>query len=139
MKKLDEIPKKNPFKVPDNYFDELNSRIISAAEANKPVVMKVVHKRPFRLLAAAASIAGLMLLSYAGYRLLSASRDNNRLSEALNSDNIELIMNDLDLGLIEQNAYPADPQINTTDVSSSEIVNYLLRENIDVSEIYERL
>jgi len=28
MNKLNEIPEKNPFKVPDNYFEEVNRKII---------------------------------------------------------------------------------------------------------------
>ena len=30
MKKLNDIDKKNPFKVPDNYFEDVNRKIISA-------------------------------------------------------------------------------------------------------------
>jgi len=28
MKKFKDIPEKNPFKVPDNYFEEVNRKII---------------------------------------------------------------------------------------------------------------
>jgi hypothetical protein len=36
MKRLEDIPKKQNFKVPDGYFDELPMRIQARIEANKP-------------------------------------------------------------------------------------------------------
>ena len=41
MKKSDNIPKKNPFKVPDNYFEEVNRKIITAASGIDREVLKV--------------------------------------------------------------------------------------------------
>jgi hypothetical protein len=139
MKRLDEIPQKNSFKVPENYFDELNARIIASTAGIEPVKLKVVYKKRFSLLAVAASIAGIVLLSYAGYRILSPAQESSRLAEIVNGENIELFMNDLDISLIEQNAPPVDARPDASEVSSSEIVDYLLRENVDLNDIYERL
>jgi hypothetical protein len=36
MKKLDSIAEKNPFKVPDNYFEDVNRKILKAATLRTP-------------------------------------------------------------------------------------------------------
>lgn len=36
MKKLDDIPKKNNFKVPENYFEDLETKIIDRIDKEKP-------------------------------------------------------------------------------------------------------
>ena len=41
MQKLNEIPDKNPFKVPENYFEEVNRKIISATTGDNQYVKKV--------------------------------------------------------------------------------------------------
>ena len=40
MKKLNEIPGKNPFKVPENYFEEVNRKILSVTSGNDHEVKK---------------------------------------------------------------------------------------------------
>jgi hypothetical protein len=37
MKKLEDIPKKNDFKVPENYFENLEAKIAERIETEKPV------------------------------------------------------------------------------------------------------
>ena len=72
MKELKEIQNKNPFKVPENYFEEVNRKIISetagfdSKEEKKGFYIKL---RPY--LAVAASVAGLILLSYTAFHILT--------------------------------------------------------------------
>jgi hypothetical protein len=71
MKKLNEIPDKNPFKVPDKYFEEVNRKIISVTSGDSQDVRKVVLYRRFRqYFLIAASVAGFIMLSYTAVKLL---------------------------------------------------------------------
>jgi hypothetical protein len=72
MKKLNDIPGKNPFKVPDNYFEEVNRKIISVTSGIDQKVRKVSVYNRFRTnLLIAASVAGLILISYTAIKLLT--------------------------------------------------------------------
>ena len=65
MKELNDIKKQNPFKVPENYFENLSERIMSqtsATEAGIPKKSIVRRLRPF--LAMAASVALFALIGY---------------------------------------------------------------------------
>ena len=82
MKKLNDIPDKNPFKVPDNYFEEVNRKIISATSGSDQESKKVSIYSRFRTsLLIAASVAGFIMLSYTAIKLLTPDRTNSQVSE----------------------------------------------------------
>jgi len=57
MKNLDKITNKNPFKVPENYFEEVNRKIIaSTTGAETEEKQKGLYRRLRPFLAAAASV-----------------------------------------------------------------------------------
>jgi hypothetical protein len=65
------LKKENPFRVPDNYFDNLPEKIrvnIHAREkaVSKPVIRIVDYLKPH--LALAAAILGFALIGYTGFR-----------------------------------------------------------------------
>ena len=58
MKTINELPNKNPFKVPENYFEEVNRRIIaSTADSEKEFVKVSLYRKLRPYLLAAASVA----------------------------------------------------------------------------------
>ena len=60
MKKFNDIPEKNPFKVPENYFEEVNRKIISATSGYEQKVRKISFYNRFRTsILVAASIGRL--------------------------------------------------------------------------------
>lgn len=59
--KLEDIKKDNPFKVPDNYFDDFYSRLENKLEKEKVKTHKIIYLKP--LFAIAASIMLILLLS----------------------------------------------------------------------------
>ena len=70
MNKLNDIPDKNPFKVPDNYFEDVNRKIISAISGEDMVIRKVSIHHGFRTsLMIAASFAGFILIGYTALKL----------------------------------------------------------------------
>jgi hypothetical protein len=140
MDNSNNIPGKNPFKVPDNYFDEVNRKIISATSGIKPVERKISVYNRFRTsMLVAASVVGFILISYVTVKLFTHKNVNSEVSEALYGINTESYINDIDLSAIEEDASSLVLQDEGPDVSKKDIIDYLLKENIEISDIYEQL
>jgi hypothetical protein len=140
MKELNDIPGKNPFKVPDNYFEEVNRKIISATSGIEKEVLKVGIFSRFRTsLLIAASVAGLILISYATIKLLTPARVNSQVSVVLHEISPDSYLNDIDLSLLEENASSLVLSEELPDVSNKDIIDYLLNENVEINDIYAQL
>ena len=140
MKKSDNIPDKNPFKVPENYFDEVNSKIISATTGAETVIRKVSVFNRFRTsILVAASVAGFILISYSAIKLLTPAGVISRVSETLKEISPDSYINDIDLSELEENASSLNLSEEGPDVSKKDIIDYLLRENVDLNDIYAQL
>jgi hypothetical protein len=140
MKKSEYIPDKNPFKVPENYFEEVNRKIISATTDADNVPIKVNMFRRFRTsLLVAASVAGLIFLSYTAIKLLTTSGENSKVSETLNNLSPDSYINEIDLSALEENASSLILDEQGPDVNKKDIIDYLLRENVDLNDIYAQL
>jgi hypothetical protein len=57
----------------------------------------------------------------------------------LHGVNTESYINDIDISSIEEDASTLVLQEEGPDVSKKDIIDYLLKENIDISDIYEQL
>jgi hypothetical protein len=136
MKQQDEI--KNPFRVPENYFDEVNRKILSATSGSieKPGVSPFSSFRP--LLAAAAALAALIVIGFLAVKLLSPSPGYQEVSEILNPET-EYYFNDIDLQSLEESAALTGILEESPEFTSNEIIDYLLYENIQITEIYDQL
>lgn len=140
METNDKIPEGNPFKVPENYFGELNKRIISATSGAKEVAGRrgiYVRIRPY--IAAAASVAILAIMSYTGLKLISPRHDIVSLSTISLEEDTELILNDIDILTLEENVNIQVSTFNGNPKTGNEIIDYLMDENIDISEIQDQL
>jgi hypothetical protein len=140
MNKLNDIPGNNPFKVPENYFEEVNRKIISvtSGDAEKPVKVSILTRyRPY--FAIAASVAGFIIISLFAVILLTVKKDRIRVSDIVPSENMELYINDLDLFTLEENATSVGISEVMSGLESNEIIDFLLEENVDISDIYELL
>jgi hypothetical protein len=136
MTKLSDIPPKNPFKVPDNYFDEVNRKIISGAQHSVRRI-SIYHRFRTHLLIA-ASVAGLIILSYGTVRLINSERSKSIVSELMSNINPDSLVNDIDISSIEESASTMTIPNDSLDVSKKDIIDYLIKENIEINEIYER-
>src|SRR4030042_1589619 len=140
MKRIDEIADKNPFKVPENYFKEVTRQIISATRDASTNIRKpglFIRLRPY--LAAAASVAVLALLSYVTVKILLPVNETGLIPEISVQEFSDSYLNDIDILALEETAGPLLFSEAIPDVEKSEIIDYLLLENIDINEIYERL
>lgn len=140
MQNLNNKKEKNPFKIPDNYFEEVNRKIISATTGYDQVIKKqglYNRFRPYFLVA--ASVTGFILLSYTAIRLLSSDRSDSHVSDLQFEDYPELYMNELDIATLEENAASLFLNEEVPEINKSEIIDYLLFENIEINDIYEQL
>jgi hypothetical protein len=140
MQKLNDIPDKSPFKVPENYFEEVNRKIISATSGSADEVKKITFYSRFRTsFLVAASFAGLVLLSYTAIKLLTPDKSNKQVSEVLHEISPDAYINDIDISAIEDDASSLVLSDEGPEVSKSDIIDYLLSENIELNDIYEHL
>jgi hypothetical protein len=140
MTKLNDIPPKNPFKVPDNYFDEVNKKILSSVAEVEPEVRKISIYNRFRTsILIAASVTGFIIISYSAFRLFYSDRSNSPVSEVLHELNPDSLINDIDISSLEESASSLIGSQESLDVSKKDIIDYLLLENVEINDIYERL
>jgi len=137
MKKQNE-PNINPFRVPDNYFAEVNQRIISAAAGEKKIVKPSIFDKFRTQLLVAASLAVFILLSYTALRIFSRDKSDQQTSVIVNELNIESFIDEIDISALEENASSlVSGQV--PDVPHKDIIDYLLLENIELTDIYAKL
>jgi hypothetical protein len=140
MKELKNIPKENPFKVPENYFEELDSRILAATTGRKNVPYgKGLVRKLLPYLAVAASFALLVILSYSVFYNNSGGRSKETVSSFTVNELTETLLNDIDLMTLEEKVAESNILNSRTGISQGDIIDYLVSENIDVIEIYENL
>lgn len=140
MEKQNEIKNKNPFKVPANYFEEVNKKIILSTTGSEPDKGKrgfIIQLRP--VLAIAASVALFVLISYTAVNIFHPSGKYTDLSGISLQEFSESYLYDIDiLTLLEDADLPVSSE-EVPDLSKDVIIDYLLLDNIDINEIYEFL
>lgn len=169
MKLNDDTAKKNPFRVPEDYFDTLADRTMAAIrqeeaarqEGGQPPVPqagqpsglqvsgpgdagqgkrgRIVNLRPF--LALAAAILGFAILAAAMVRLISTDRQGPA-KESGASLYAELAAEEIDMYMLENELGMTEAvtqELTEEAIPSETIIEYLMTEDIDLNEIYELL
>jgi hypothetical protein len=137
MKKLKSISDKNPFKVPENYFEEVNRKIISATAGYEHKMKKTgiyTRFRPYFL--AAASVTLFIIIGYSAVMLSTHNRMYHKEAKVPYEEYSDIYLNEIDIHSIEENAEAEILSIELPEVSKTEIINYLLLENIEINDIY---
>ena len=140
MEEHKEIPRENPFKVPERYFEDLAGRIISATAGIEPSSeKKSIFRRLSPYLAVAATVTILAVIGFTAFYVLSSkSNRKGRIELTLNEININYI-NDIDLLTLEEKIPDSATFDRLPEINSNEIIEYLISENIDITDIYEQL
>ncbi len=135
----EEIPgmsRKIPFGVPDNYFDELPSRIQERLSETPTVSISRVYPVR-RSLALAAMFIGLVTLGYFGMKMILNGQDARMLSGEEISTAIEYFGyqfdDDMLIAAIVESDIDLGPQ--NIDYESDVIIEFLSSEEIDFNEI----
>lgn len=139
MNTLNNIPGKNPFKVPENYFDDLNSRILSKTIKQGAAPRLAVHRNFRHYLAIAASFAGFIILGLTTIHYFNEKGKATAISEVVGEGLMETIINDVDITTLEESMIEPGTGGISAEVGSSDIIDHLILEDIELSEIYERL
>jgi hypothetical protein len=142
MNKFDEIEKKNPFRVPENYFEEINRKILAdngttKEERESKRISPFIRFR--KSLLVAASISGFLLIGYTTARLIIKDNRGQQVSEILYDINSDSLINDIDISSLEEDASEISVSDEGSGVSKNEIIDYLIQDNIDINDIYEKL
>ena len=154
MKLNNEIKNKNPFKVPEGYFDTLTEKTMSAIRENDRKDLSVagdekaakkIRLRPY--LALAAAIAGFALVTTLMVRIVrndspaTVKSDEYSLFADLAAEEIDIYMIEDELRKTEQGGESARFQeaFLENEISTDDIIDYLTREDIDINDIYELL
>lgn len=140
MKELKDISEKSPFKIPENYFEEVNRKIISATSGPETQVkLKGFYRIMRPALAIAATVAIVLLLGYAALKIFLPEERPGSIPEISLQEFSESYLNDIDILTLEDEMTPIAYYDKIPDVSNSEIIDYLISENLDLNEIYEIL
>ncbi len=135
----EEIPgmsRKIPYGVPDNYFDELPSRIQERlSETSTVSISRISPVR--RSLALAAMFIGLVTLGYFGMKMILNGQDARMLSGEEISTAIEYFGyqfdDDMLIAAIVESDIDLGPQ--NIDYETDAIIEFLSSEEIDFNEI----
>ena len=143
--KLNEIPKESPFGVPEGYFenfrDRLQMRISTEAVKTKEVPVRKLRPR----ITWAVSVAAVLILGLGVFKFLVPHQQPAELSKAEISAYLQQDAYNLDESeLYDDYNDVYDANENTSATSSREeykdqIVEYLLDEDVEVSQITAKL
>jgi hypothetical protein len=84
-------------------------------------------------------VTGIILISYTAIRVFTPQKSDVQVSEVLHEINPDSLVNDIDVASLEESASSLGDSEELPDVSKKDIIDYLLFENIEISEIYEQL
>jgi hypothetical protein len=140
MKELKDISKQNPFKIPENYFEEVNRKILSeTAGYDSGVQKKSIIRRLRPYLAVAASIAVLIVFSYTAIHLFNPSELSSQLPAITLSEFTDNYLDDVDILTLEEDASANGLFSEAAEFNRKDIIDYLVLDNIDIYDIYEHL
>jgi hypothetical protein len=139
--KLSKIKKGNPYRIPENYFEELPGRISETIHAQKETeqVKHLFLKKIRPHLAVAASIVVFTVIGYFGYKLIYSNNSNIELTSGEITDYVEYYSSEIEENMfIEMLEEDKLPEADYSDLSD-EIITYLVDENIDYQSIIDVL
>lgn len=81
---LQQVPKKNPFQVPENYFDDLENDVMAKVRQEQKVVK---HRKIYTIAAAVAAVAVLVIVLNIGlFSTGNETQNQNLAGNAVNTN-----------------------------------------------------
>ena len=138
MKDPGKIKGRNPFNVPEGYFEDMTGKLISTisvtqAKSRIPFLSLI---KPHLMLAAA--MIGFALISYTVVKHLLPDRPGYSM-DIETADLTEYISQQVDESVILEHFNNEANESDDFDLDNDEIIEYLINENIDYLTIYENL
>ncbi|MDR1864222.1 MAG: hypothetical protein LBR08_01485 [Bacteroidales bacterium] len=135
----EELDKRNPFSVPEGYFDQLQEKVVFRIKKEKKSVFRI---RYYKYVAAAACI---LLFSVWGLLFLTDTRQPATVGENADEEELELWMYDVldktTLTAALLNIETSEDILETccSEEQEMEIIRFLERENITIAAIVHSL
>lgn len=138
---FDKIENKSAYKVPDSYFDSLPEKVMDSIITNEILSQTKKHKlvKLKHIFAYAASIIGLIFISYLGINYLTSNRNNQFISENDAIEYLTFYSSDFDEASIIENIQETNKIISFKEDESESIIYYLMEEGIDELLLYNEL
>jgi len=140
MKEENKIKGGNPFRVPEEYFGELGSRLNSIPGTVGKIESKdkpVFRLRPFLL--AAASAALLFVAGYAVMKTVAHSENKGAGLQSASAVYDSVYMNEFDIATLEENLASNTSLEQAGTIPGNEIIDFLISDDISILEITEQL
>jgi hypothetical protein len=140
MKQIDDIGNREPFRVPDGYFEALSERIIDNAKESENTVNPFTAERTLSrtlrsVLFYAALIGGLALLTYGLYRTISKEHIYPVGSDEQGSILAEAMVEEIDTYSLENELNETYQQVPDDVRNNYSFSDDLILENIDEIDI----
>lgn len=134
---LSKIKKENPFKVPDNYFDDFSARLQMKLDAEKEDVPKQRNKiiqilKP--ALSIAAGFALLFTLAYWPLKLITPDQQAN--NTVIETDLNEILFANMVEGIDQNSFYALLDEPNNSAQLSNEDLAVIVNSNSSEYDIY---
>ncbi len=138
MNDIGNIGKRNPFRVPENYFDNFTEDILERSSAKSSLKKRKIFsiKRPG--LAVAAAVAGFLLISYLGLKIMLNGTPDNQLISNL-SEYSEILSYDIDEYMIVDELSTDEVADLPSDITNDDIIDYLLLNDVDFVSIEKNI
>lgn len=139
--KLEEINKKNPFDVPDSYFEHFSVRMadkISQAEAAKAPVAARAWLRP-KMVVAFAGIAVVLLIGVVFINLHNRPLSSGEMIEAYKYSALQELTDEQMAQMLSDKQNEQQTGIDSVKQAKEKeaIIEYLSKENIDINTIID--
>jgi hypothetical protein len=140
MNNIEKNRDNNPFKVPENYFESVNRKILAATSGIDTETRKISFYSRFRpYILVAASVTGFVILSIFAATIYFNDKKNDNFSEVITNLPDDSYLNEIDISTLEDSYESAALPPETTELKKSEIIEYLLINNIELYDIYDKL
>lgn len=140
MNSLQPYKKDNPFRVPENYLEELNGRILQNT-SERPTATKIrtlAMIRPW--LSLAAIIAGVAVLTMAVLHLSGGGYEKNIANNEALADIPQFLIDGIDMYMLELQMQDGIENNETAGANQhNDIIEYLMLNEIDFAMLYEHL
>lgn len=139
MAKLNDIPKTNPFQVPENYFEQLEQEVMMKVkqEQQEQKQKHLRHRRIYTIITAAAAVVALIVVINLWFFLPQNKPQDSQLAEGASTTSV-LLASGSDNGMLSTGEAVPDVVIEEVDFDNIDyqILDYYSDEMSQLDLLY---